>query len=73
VSKKDVKVREDEYQPSESDNNMSEIDMLLSEGPRDNYEASQSENWVMSMNRETQSFKDMRVYKVYPREESQEK
>jgi hypothetical protein len=29
VSKKDDKVRDDEYQPSENDDKMSEVDMLL--------------------------------------------
>jgi hypothetical protein len=47
--------------------------MLISEAPKDYYEMSQSEDWVSSMNREIQSFKDMRVYKVCPREESRGK
>jgi hypothetical protein len=33
VSKKDDKVRDDEYQPSENDDEMSEVDMLLSGAP----------------------------------------
>jgi hypothetical protein len=61
VSKKDDKVRENEYQPSESDDETSEVDMFLSEAPKDYYEASQTEDWVSSMNREIQSFKDMKV------------
>jgi hypothetical protein len=47
--------------------------MLLSEAPKDYYEASQSEDWVSSMNREIQSFKDMKVYEICPREESRGK
>jgi hypothetical protein len=50
VSKKDDKVRDNEYQPSENDDEMSEV--------------------VSSMNREIQSFKDMKVYEICPREES---
>jgi hypothetical protein len=73
VSKKDNKVRDDKYQLSESDDEMSEVDMLLSEAPKDYYEASQSDDWVSSMNREIQSFKDMKVYEVCPREESRGK
>jgi hypothetical protein len=57
VSKKDDKVREDEYQPSESDDKMSEINMLLSEAPRDYYKASQSEVWVLSMSYEQRDLK----------------
>jgi hypothetical protein len=73
VSKKDNKVRDDEYQPSENDDEMCEVDMLLSEAPKDYYEASQSEDWVSSKNREIQSFKDMKVYEICPREESRGK
>jgi hypothetical protein len=62
VSKKDDKVRDDKYYPNESDDETSEKDMLLSEAPKDYYEASQSEDWVSSMNREIQSFKDMKVF-----------
>jgi hypothetical protein len=47
--------------------------MLLSEAPKDYYEASQSKDWVSSMNREIQSFKDMRVYELCPRDESRGK
>jgi hypothetical protein len=73
VSNKDDNVRDDKYHPSESDDETSKVDMLLSEAPKDYYEASQSEDWVSSMNREIQSFKDMKVYEVCPREESQGK
>jgi hypothetical protein len=52
---------------------MSEVYMFLSEAPKDYYEASQSEDWVSSMNREIQSFKDMKVYEACPREESRGK